>query len=142
MSEDLKARLAAAKAAKAALAAESEISEDDALAEELAIEEQKLADETAINALRLQYGAKKIAIVQTDEGAIVLHRADPIKFKRFQEKADVKVDDIEQLVRPCIKHPALPVYDKMIADYPGLITRCGEVVAHLAGVRKDDLAKK
>jgi hypothetical protein len=142
MSEDLKARLAAAKAARAELAAQNEVSEEDALTEEIAHEEQKLADETALTALRVQYGTKALAQIQTDEGLLVLHRADPIKFKRFCEKTDVKVDDIEALVLPCVKHPALPVVQQLFKDYPGLITRCGEVVAHLAGVRKDDLAKK
>lgn len=143
MSNDLKARLAAAKAARAALAAKSaEANEVDELAEEVAAEERALKEEQALDKLVEQYGVKKLARVDTPMGAVILLRPSAAAFNRFQEHADFKVEHAKQYVSPSVKYPTGPEFEEMLREQPGTLIACANALNHLAGVRKDQLAGK
>jgi hypothetical protein len=143
MSDDLKQRLAAAKAARAALQTKAAtVSEADELAAEVAAEERALKEEQALAALVEQYGAKKLAKIDTDLGAIILFRSAPAAYNRFAEKSDFKVEDVRQLVMPCIKYPTISEFEEILREQPGTLFVCANALAHLAGARKDALSGK
>ena len=144
MSDDLKKRLAAAKAARAALQAKAAtVNEADELAAEVAAEERSLKEEQALAALVEQYGAKKIAKVDTDLGAVILLRSAPAAYNRFAEKTEFKVEDVRQLVVPCVKYPPSQAeFEEIIKEQPGVLFVCANALAHLAGARKDALSGK
>lgn len=140
---DLKARLAAAKTARAALAAKAtEAAEADELAAEVAAEERALKEETALQQLVEQYGAAKLAKVDTPMGAVILLRPTAAAFNRFQEYDGFKVEHLKQLVLPCVKYPTIPEFEEMLREQAGILIACGTAINHLAGVRKDQLAGK
>jgi hypothetical protein len=142
VSDDLKARLAAAKAARSALKAKAaETSEADELAAEVAAEERALKEEQALEKLVEQYGAKKLAKVDTDLGAVILLRSAPAAFNRLQEQ-EFKVENVRQLVIPCVKYPSSDDFEVMIREQPGILFACANAIAHLAGVRRDALSGK
>jgi hypothetical protein len=143
VSDDLKAKLAAVRAQRAALKA-PEASEAEVLAEELAKEEQALADETALAALKAQYGARRLAVVETEFGSVVLLRSDSLKFKRFSEKIveHFSHEEVEKLVRPCVKHPSLAKFDEWTDEQAGIWGRCAEAIQYLADTKAKTVAKK
>jgi len=142
VSEEIKKRLAAAKAARSALKAKAaEVDDDKALAEELEAEERALKEEQALEKLVEQYGAKKLAKVDTDLGAVILLRSAPAAFNRLQEQ-DFKVENVRQMVTPCVKYPTIPEFEEMLREQPGILFGCANAIAHLAGVRKDGLSGK
>lgn len=141
--KDLKARLAAAKAARAALAAKaSETAEADELAAEVAAEERALKEETALQQLVEQYGAAKLAKVDTPMGAVILLRPSAAAFNRFQEHDGVKVENIKALVTPSVKYPTITEFEEILRELPGTLIVCATALNHLAGVRKDQLSGK
>lgn len=143
MSSDLKARLAAAKAARAALAARAtETAEADELAAEVAAEERALKEETALQQLVEQHGAAKLAKVDTPMGAVILLRPTAAAFNRFQEYETFKVEHAKQLVLPCVKYPTIPEFEEILREQPGTLIVCATAINHLAGVRKEQLSGK
>lgn len=141
MSDDLKKRLAAAKAARAALQAKP-VNEADELAAELAAEERALKEEQAMSALLEQYKPKQLARIDTDYGAVILLRSAPAAYNRFAEKTEFKIDDLKQLVIPCVRYPSIEAFEEILKEQPGVLTVCSNAIAHLAGIRKDALSGK
>lgn len=143
MSDDLKKRLEAAKAARAALQAKTTKSDSEVLAAEVEAEERALKEDTILAALVEEHGEKKLAKVDTDFGGIILLRSLPANYKRFADKGvEFKTVDVETLVRPCVRYPSLAEFDEIIKEQPGVLFACGNAIAHLAGVRKDALSGK
>lgn len=141
MSDDLKKRLAAAKAARAALQAKP-VNEAEDLAAELAAEERALKEEQAMAKLLEEFKPKQLARIDTDYGAVILLRSAPAAYNRFAEKTEFKIEDLKQLVNPCVKYPSIPEFEEILKEQPGVLTVCSNAIAHLAGIRKDALSGK
>lgn len=144
----LEARLATAKAKRRELAdATAAVEASNALAVAVANEERALRDEAAIAAAKTKHGPGKIAVVRNvgakDFDVVILKRPHPAAFKAFQDKEGIKLDDVEELVAPCVEYPSAEAFAKLHTfETPMVLTRCGEAVAYLAGVRKStDLGK-
>lgn len=138
-------KLKALQAERAALAAAREQRVSQLADEELiAAEEQGLADDKAIDKAIAEHGpiGKRIAVVKTDMGAIVLKRPTSGTFKRFQDAGSMKHDALEQLVRPSVVHPTLGTFDMIMEALPATMLRCADAVSVLAGVRRDDVSAK
>lgn len=142
------ARLAALKAKRRQLQeAEKAVADEKAVGEAIAFEERALRDETAIADAKRKLGAKNIVVIR-DVGAkdfdvVIVKRSHAAAFKAFQDKEGFKLDDVEELVSPCVVYPASDAFSKVIThDAPLVLTRCAEGVAYLAGMRKTtDLGK-
>jgi hypothetical protein len=142
---DATGRLEELRAKRAALAEARRARELQRTADEqLADEEQAFIDDQAVDAAELEHGpvGKKIAVVKTDMGAIILKRAHPAMFKRFQDKGSLKSDDLDKLVRHCLVHPAAAMFDRIMDELPATLLRCADAVSFLAGVRAEDVAGK
>jgi hypothetical protein len=150
MSEDTEKKLAAARAARAALQAEREKAIAAVSAEEaLAAEERALRDETALFTAEKAHGksGEKIGVLKgvgaKECDIVILKRPNPVAFKKFQALEAVGQTELEQLVAPCVVYPTIDVWDRIISnEQPGLLLRAAKAVSYLAGVReKDDLGK-
>jgi hypothetical protein len=136
--------LAALRARRAQLEAERvellEPSDD----EQIEIEKRRIADAEAINALIQERGAPgvKWEVIETSLGKVAVSRCSAMRYKKFQDVADFSSEKIEQLVRPNVIYPALPVFDAMNEDQPMIATRCANAMSRMAGVRKEDVEKK
>jgi hypothetical protein len=104
--------------------------------------QQTLADEAAWDAAVAEYGVSKLARVETDNGMLILKRPNPVKYKAFQDKPGINVDQIQELVSPCIVYPPKPVVNAWIAEQPGMLNELGRVVAKLAGARAAEVTAK
>lgn len=144
----LEERLSAAKAKRREMAeAAAAVEAEGALLAQVLNEERALRDEAAIAAAKRKHGPGKIAIVRNvgakDFDVVILKRAHAAAFKAFQDKEGFKIDDVEELVAPCVEYPSAEAFSKFHTnDAPMVLARCGEAVAYLAGMRKtNDLGK-
>jgi hypothetical protein len=146
---DLERRLEEARAKRAAAAAAREEAKLPArLQTELEREERAMADDEVIARLEDEHGAvgRAIGVVHTDLGAVVLKRAAPPQFKRFQDlmaRENPKQHELsDTLVRPCVLHPSQGEFEKMLAEQPHILIRCANTISELAGVRTKEEAGK
>lgn len=116
--------------------------------EQVAIAERVLAAEEALDALEAKEGkiGVHIQIVRIDDDndgrAIILKRPIMQVFRRYQDSGKTDSEDLEKLVRPCLLYPTKPEFEQIIKDLPFVLHRCSNVVATLAGVRREDVAGK
>lgn len=126
MSDDLKDRLASARAAKEAKEAAAKAAADVRELETLELE-AKLED---------MFGPRGQAfeLVETLEGPIAVKLGEGILHTRFQAS---KMDDaaIDEYVRPCVAHPTKEKYLEMVGRRPGLALRCASALATLYGAK-------
>lgn len=112
--------------------------------EQLAAEERGLLDDQALDAAIEKHGpvGQQIALVKTRLGTIILKRSNATLFKRYIDKGKFDTDDLDKLTRPCLVHPTVAEFDRIILELPATLTRCADRVAVLAGFRKDEIAGK
>lgn len=141
--------LAELRARRAAVAeARARHAEQVAAAGQLEVERRALADDEAIARLEQEHGPldKAIAVVQTDLGAVVVRRAKPPSFKRFNEgmtRDSPKAFELsEQLVLPCLLYPSREAFAAMIEQQPFTMIRVASAISTLAGVRMQEVAGK
>jgi hypothetical protein len=143
--DETTARIEELRAKRAALAEarrQREIAR--APAEQLALEEQGLADDQAIEAAEIEHGpvGKQIMVINTDLGAIIVKRSHPNMFKRFQDKGSTRTEDLDKLVRHCLVYPQPAEFDRILKELPASLLRCADAVSFLAGVRMEDVTGK
>lgn len=143
--DELLARIAAAQAAKKSVDDQaSEAKELRELEEQARRAEKEAEDAPHIARAEEELGVKGLhfAVVQTDFGSIVLKRANPLRFKRFQDTGKTTVLELDKLVRPCLFYPDAKAFDSICEEQPYVLTRCADAVSFLAGVRRADLDPK
>jgi hypothetical protein len=137
--EQLEERLAKAKAANAAnVAARVERTELAALEAAAVREENALRDAPGIEKAEIEHGAGKIATVVTCLGAIVVRRPHVAAYRRFQDQASSKSEDVIKLVRPCVVYPTAAELDRILDEQPGTLALLAEAVATLAGAAQQE----
>ncbi len=142
--EDLRARLAKAKAEISEHQRAIEPDEEAALAAEVEAAELAAANARAIREAVEKYGpvGKKIAVVETPEGVIVLKKANHLHFKRFQDAGEITTETCDMLVRSCVVYPSHERFDALLEELPAALVRCADAVSALAGARSKEVSGK
>jgi hypothetical protein len=138
-------RLAEVRAKRSALAAERDAREQaEAVAKQLAAEERGLRDDEAIAAAVEKHGAvdQKIRLVHTDLGVVIVKRPHHILFRRYQESDNSSAEELEKLVLPNVVYPTRAEVEHLFQELPATLTRCGNAIAVLAGVRVKEVTGK
>jgi len=136
-------KLAQVRAERARLQAERDAKEAARSTEDLLeAESRALADEKALADAEEKHTAKRVRMVRTDMGAIIVKRPHPAIFKRFQDKGSMKTDDLDALVRPNVVYPDLGRFDQILEELPATLIRLADAIAGLAGTRGDDISGK
>ena len=137
--EQLEAELAAAKAANAShIAARAERAELAALKESIERENNALRDAPFVEKAEIELGIDKIATIVTRLGAVVLKRPHSASYRRFQDQASSKSEDVIKLVRPCVVYPASAELDRILDEQPGVLARLADAVATLADAAQEE----
>lgn len=112
--------------------------------DELEAAKRELEHEQALEQFEEQFGpvGEKIAVVKTRLGNIILRASNHTKFRRFQDKESMSMDDLDALVRPCVLHPTLSEFDLILKELPATLPRCANSIAVLAGVRAEEVRSK
>lgn len=143
--EDREARLAKARAAKSDIegrrAARAQVAEAEA---EVVNAEREVRDLQALEAAESEHGAvgTEIATVETPQGLVILKKAHPLLFRRFQDVAKFTTAELEKLVRPCVVYPDASAFDALLESLPAKLQECANAVCELAGARSAEIAKK
>jgi hypothetical protein len=143
--EDLEARLAKARAERAAVA-QARV-EREAAAELAALvetEERAAKDEAAVAAAEQAHGpvGRKIAVVETDLGVIIVKRPNPVLFRKWQDMGKATTATLDQLVRPCLVYPDVAAFDRILDELPATLMRLANEVCTLAGMRREEVSGK
>lgn len=106
--------------------------------------EYALRDAPEIAAAEAEHGpiGERIAVIETDLGAIVIKRPEPVVFKRFQDKGSTKTDDLLALVRPCLVYPDAKRFGEILDALPATLSRLADEAVTLAGLRTKEAAGK
>lgn len=121
-------------------ARESALSPADAIAQE----QQAIADEEAIAEAEAKYGPvkKKIYVVSTPGGTVIVKQCHHVLFKKFQDTEEKDVQALERLVRPCLVYPSADRFDRMLEEQPAILIKVADAVTWLAGWRAKENQKK
>jgi hypothetical protein len=123
-------------------ARESERAQSD----EMQRESRALALAEALEKAEIEHGAigRKIAVVETSEGSVIVKRAPAALFHRFQEQIakEVSILECQKLVRPCVVFPSMAEFEILIAEQPAVINACVNEIQRLAGVRMGEVREK
>jgi hypothetical protein len=133
VTDDVKAKLAEARAAKAARDAAK--AEKDAQSELEVLELEAKLEGTA--------GSRGVMfeIVETAEGPIGLVLGPAVLHTRFMA-SKLTPEDVHEYVFPCVVHPAKEKYLEIAARRPGIGLRCANALAVLYGAKAEATAGK
>lgn len=130
---DIKAKLAAAREAKAKR-------DEEALAKAEAAElallelEERLTDE-------LGPRGEEFEIVETPDGLVAIKLGDSLLHKRFSNSKCTD-EDVFAYVDPCVVHPSTEAFRAMAGKRPAIVVRCASALASLFGAKDAADAKK
>lgn len=144
-SAEINSELERVRAARAAIARAREQREAiEAPHRKLAEEELALKNEQAIELAEQEHGlaGKKIAIVGTDLGVVIVKRPHAALFKRFQDRGKTSSKELDELVRPCLVYPTVTEYERICDELPATLLHIADAVSGLAGVRAEHIAGK
>lgn len=138
--EDLKAKLAEIKGARAKLAKDAEPTEEDLLRAEIEREELALANDKMIASAVSEYGelGVMIATVDTSAGVVIVKRPNALLFRKFQDEGKFTTAAFHKLVSPCVVCPSPDRFEQVINELPAVLSRCADAVATLAGAKAQE----
>ncbi len=112
--------------------------------DEVEAEEIGARDEEAIADAEDAHGAvgKKIFVVRTDLGCVILKRPHPAHYKKFRDKGEGDTVAFERLVRPSVVYPDAVKLDLIFDELAGVLDRCANAVVELAGFRAKEVSGK
>lgn len=144
VTEELQARLDAARLRRQAAEARIEPTAEALMLEALAAEERAATEAEAVADAVEAHGAigEKIAIVSTSMGPVILKRSNPVLFKKFMDAGKTTMDAYDKLVRPCIVYPDIKTYDRIAEELPAVTVECADKVSELAGFRAKERSGK
>lgn len=108
------------------------------------LEEAKQAvfDEEALAKAEQEHGVRRIAVVRTELGAVIVKRPHANTFRKFLDSGKTDTDTLEKLVRPCLVHPQLEGFEKIVAELPAVLGQVALAIGRLAGIRAEDIGGK
>lgn len=116
--------------------------EQEDLDAELDAAKRALADEQAIDTAEREHGARKVAVVRTDCGVVIVKRPHVNTFRKFQDKGSTDSAAQDALVRPCLVHPTVFEFERICGEQPATLGQVASAVIRLAGFRAEDVAAK
>lgn len=141
---DVKAELARVKAEREKIAQIRESKDEESeLVDQLEAEKRGLIEDQAIMKAEEEFGpvGKKIAVVDTDLGRVIVKRPGHILFKRFQDSGEATTVEFEKLVRPCVVFPKERL-DQILEEQPAVLSRLASAVCVLAGAKLKEFSGK
>lgn len=142
MSDEVEDRLAAVRAERAALAEAAATRLQPTPDEQLATEERALKEDQAFDSFAREHGARSVAIIRTEAGAVILRRPHIAAFRKFQDAGGLTSDTAEELVKASLLYPSKPELDKILRLLPGILTSLASTCVELSGFRNLELKAK
>ena len=111
---------------------------------ELEVERLELeaANAEAVADAEADHDPRKIRVVESGLGVVIVRRPNPLLYKRFRDKGEAKTNELEKLVRGCLLYPTAAGFDRILEEEPGTLDRCATAVIELAGFRLKEASGK
>lgn len=135
-------RLEAAREKTRAASARFEESEDEAKLALVEAEEMKAEGMSAVADAVAKNGKKKVGVVRTYMGWIVLVRPNHIRWRKFQDDEIFTTESIGAMVHRCAVYPSAARREEIFEEIPQVVIQCGSVITELAAGRAQDLSGK
>lgn len=144
--EEIRARREALAEARAKRHAEAQAADDAKR------ELQALKDEEALETIEGKYGKSyvygaedagtcKVAVVRTAYGSVIVKRAAPQVFKKFQSVGKTDEKTLTELVRPSLLHPTPEAFFTLCDTQPMVLMHSANAVCELAGAKTAEVGK-
>lgn len=100
--------------------------------------------QTALAAAEKEHGelGKKIALIVTDEGAVIVRRPARQNVSKFMDASKFTSDAMEALVRPFIVYPSKEAFSRLLDEQPAALTIIASEALTLAGAGAKALTGK
>ena len=124
---------AEAEAAKA-LAARDKRAEEQEL--KLRLERAKAIAEVAAKHDRFE-------VVDTDSGCVIVCPPKAVTYKKWHDsKEQFAYGSLEALIRPCLIHPDVAGFERILAEQPGALDRVANAIVKMAGAASKEVSEK
>jgi hypothetical protein len=133
---ELKAKLAAQRAERAAAMAPKRAQT------ELARLEQQLKDEAAFAKAQDVHGEDNVSAVTSQSGLVVVKRDNHLLFKQFIDRGKFTTAALEEQIARCLVYPSADELDRYIQREPYLLQAVSGAIAVLAGAKSDEFTGK
>lgn len=142
--QELEARRQEARRRREAAEAASEQARQlEVLKLEVEAEERAAKEAEAFAKLEVEHGpiGKRLLVVNTDAGSIVVKRPNHVMWKRFQDKPD-QAGALDRIVAHCLVYPGKVEFDQLCEEVPAAPTLAANAVCKLAGFNMQDFSGK
>jgi hypothetical protein len=137
-----KRREAARERLRAAEQRRLELAASEQRLSQVEAEERAADDEAAIADAEQEHGIKRIGVVRTDFGCVIVKRPNPVIYKRFRDRGEHNTEALEKLVRSCLVYPSASRFDKVLEEVPAALDRAATSIIELAGFRAKEVSGK
>lgn len=96
----------------------------------------------ALEAAEKEHGAQRVALVMTDEGAVILKRPNRLNVQKFMDADRITSTTMIALVKSCVVHPDKDAFDRLLDEQPAALAPIANVALTLAGAGAKSLAGK
>ena len=113
---------------------------------------QRIKDETALTAAEEKHGHDRIASVPTDEGIVIVHAPEPLRYRKYQSLVTQLLDKpgegaklqdaATELVLSCLVYPTKPEFNTLADKFPAMPAHAAVKVGELAAGRTRETAEK
>lgn len=112
------------------------------LKEKMEREQREELEAAELEAAEEKHGAKRVALVPTDLGAVIVKAAHEAHVRKWQDKGGSSTEDFDRLIHPCLLYPSRGDYVRMLSEQPLLRIPVAKAILKLAGAKLDEQAGK
>lgn len=108
------------------------------------IDRESLDDKTrdALAAAEKEHGEKRVALVMTAEGAVILRRPHRNNVSKFMDAEKINSAVMTALVKSCVIHPDKDAFERLLDEQPAALAPIANAALVLAGSGAQSLAGK
>lgn len=135
-------KLEALRKQRAALAEQAEQAEQGPIEQQIEAEQRALDDDKRFLEAQEKYGPKRVRIVRTAEGAVILKRPPGSAYKRYMDSEGATTDSALVFVKSALVYPSRDAFDALLEEQHGILPICTKHAAELAGFVFSEVQKK
>jgi predicted HTH domain antitoxin len=96
----------------------------------------------AVEAAEKEHGDKKIAVILTGEGIVIVKRPARIVVKAFLDAGKVSLEEMEKIARLSLVYPSKEAFARILEEQPAAVTIIANEALVLAGAGAQALSGK
>lgn len=108
------------------------------------IDRESLDERTsvALEAAEKEHGERRVALVLTEEGAVIVRRPHRLNVQKFMDAEKITSTVMTALVKSCVVHPDKDAFERILDEQPAALAPIANAALTLAGSGAKSLAGK